>query len=481
MWRDTMMKNKELYFKILFWTLWAVLVTVCVYYIVHNAQWLIGDDAIVIRHTGFGKAFLPSDTVNPGAGRFYPFAYLAYNILLLFGGDHISPMAHYALEAMFFLVFVVSVTMLVLSILEEQKVIWKYSIALLVTIVFVGRVYPLYTECFSTAWCGCSILAVFMLCTFLFYKKQKWIYGFLSLLCINYSCYCGESAFVLPLSFGVCSLLFQRKTMTRKVKAFNWCLVGSSILFLVLYAILVLPYIKSSYDSAHGSEVGVFENAVRMLWAQKLLVLALVLFVIRLVDIIRNKKDYTIYDNLLMSAAACCCGNFVLRLNWTLYYNGPALLVLPSILYFSIYYLKERWTLVLFIALALFYGRKIPTTIQKNQKHRSDVYREITSLSTMIDQTSNVFWYGPSTDEHSYDLILRDWKHHSLDTYLGWLRFEPDFSTTEIENFERIDNSIWLSTIENKQLFPEDSCLLKYGELIFSVDSIQGYRVLIHE
>lgn len=131
--------------------------------------------------------------------------------------------------------------------------------------------------------------------------------------------------------------------------------------------------------------------------------------------------------------------------------------------------------------LSSFFGRKIPTTIQKNQKHRVEVYRKISFLSEMIDQTSNVFWYGPTTDKDSYDLILRDWRHHSIDTYLGWLRFEPDFSTTEVEKFDRIDNSIWLSSIDNEFLFPGDSCLLKSGELIFSADGILGYRVLTHD
>lgn len=476
-----MKNNKELYIKLVFWTLWTALVAMCTYYIIHNAQWLIGDDAIVIRHTGFGKAFLPSDTVSPSSGRFYPFAYLVYDILLLFGGEHISPTAHYVLQAVFFVLFVVSVTCLILGVLENQKAIWKYSLALSAIVVFVGRVYPQYTECFSTTWFGYSVLAVFMLCVYLFYKRQKWIYGVIALLCVNYNCYCGESAFALPLSFGVCSLLFQRKTLTSKEKVFNWCLVGSALLFLALYATLVLPYINSAYDSAHGTDVGYVENAVKMIYAQKLLLLALVLFVIRLVDMLRNKKEYTLYDNLLMTAAACCCGNFILRLNWTLYYNGAALLVLPSILYFSIHYLKERWTLVLFVTLALFYGRKIPTTIQKNQKHREEVYSGISYLSSMIDEADSVFWYEPKAETYSYDLVLREWRHTSIDTYLGWLRCSSDFKTKEAESFERIDNTIWLSPSENKQLFPEDSCLMKYGEMIFCMDSIQGYRVLIHE
>lgn len=46
------MNNKELSFKVVFWVLWTALTAVFVCYIIHNAQWLIGDDAILIRHTG---------------------------------------------------------------------------------------------------------------------------------------------------------------------------------------------------------------------------------------------------------------------------------------------------------------------------------------------------------------------------------------------------------------------------------------------
>ena len=472
-----MKNNKELYIKLVFWTLWTALVAMCTYYIIHNAQWLIGDDAIVIRHTGFGKAFLPSDTVSPSSGRFYPFAYLVYDILLLFGGDHISPTAHYVLQAVLFVLFVVSVTCLTLVVLENQKAIWKYSISLMVAVVFIGRVYPQYTECFSTAWFGYSVLAVFMLCVYLFYKKQKWIYGIIALLCISYNCYCVESAFVLPLSFGMCSFLFQRKTQTSKEKVFNWCLVGSALLFLVLYSALILPYIKSAYDSAHGTDVGYVENAVKMIWAQKLLLLALVIFVIRLVDMLRNKRKYTIYDNLLMTAAACCFGNFMLRLNWTLYYNSAALLVIPPILYFSIHYLKEKWTLVLFVLLALFYGRKIPTTIQKNQEDRFGVARDVDALSERIDAVSAVYWYAPKPNEGSYGMVLDEWMYVSLCTYLGWLKYDSEFAIPREKDFRAKENTIWLKYVGNEQLNTADNCLEENGELIFDSSCIKGFYI----
>lgn len=475
------MKNKELCIKSWFWILWTSIVVICVYFIIHNAQWFVGDDAIVIRHTGFGKAFLLSDTVNPAAGRFYPFSYLVYNVLLLFGSNHISPTAHYILHSVFFILFVVLFTILVLKVLEDQSGEWKYVVALLTIVVFIGRVYPQYVECFSTAWFDYSLLAVFVFFSIMFYKKQKWGYGIVALLCVNYYCYCGERSFVLPLSMGICAILFQRKTLSSKEKAFNWCLVGSALLFLILYAILILPHIESVYDSAHGESVGILENAVKMIWAQKLLVIGLVLSFVRLVDIVLSKKVYTYYDNLLLAAAACCCGSFILKLNWSLYYNDFALMVLVAILYFSVIYLKKKWTLVLFVFLAVFYGRKIPVTIQRNQQLREFTYREMVLLSNKIDNADAVYWYVPDEDIRSYKSILRDWKYASLCTYLGWLRYDSNFSITQMKDIRDEGNTIWLMPSENRLLFPNDTKLSEEGKLVFDIYSIQGYQIGVYD
>jgi hypothetical protein len=265
--------------------------------------------------------------------------------------------------------------------------------------------------------------------------------------------------------------------MTSKEKVFNWCLVGSAMLFLVLYSALILPYIQSAYDSAHGTGVGYVENAIKMTWAQKLLVLAIVLFVIRLVDILRNKKEYTLYDNLLMTAAACCCGYYILRLNWTLYYNVPALLVIPSIIYFSLTYVKEKWTLILFGLLALFYGIKIPTAIQKNQKARIVVARDMGALSDRIDSVSAIYWYSPETNEESFEKELDEWRYVSLCTYLGWLKYDSEFVIPQEKVFRAHENTIWLKSAGNEQSILCGNCLEENGELVFNLGCIQGFYV----
>lgn len=424
------MKNKDITIRIVYGLLWLIIVGICTFFIVYNAHWWIGDDAVVIKHTGMGKAFAPNDplTFSRANGRFFPFSYLVYDILLLFFHGYISPITHYVLHSVFFVVFAVCITILSLKLLKSLQVERKYLLSLLFLVVSIGRVLPLYFECFSTSWCAYTIIALFLLFSYMFNLEQKWLYSIVALLLINYLCYCGESAFVIPFMMGACALLFQRKSVTSKYKAFCWMLIGSAFLFLALYAILVLPYVQTAYDGAHGQSIGYIENALRMIWAQKILVITIVLLVVRVVDVFWNKCEYTFFDNLLFTSAACCCGYFILHLNWTLYYNVPALLSLPAILYFSLYYIKEKWTIVLFVLLALFYGRKIPTSIQKSQHHRKESYASIIRLLEQLDIVEVVYWYAPIVERNSYELELRDWKHEAINSYLGWLRQAPDYT-----------------------------------------------------
>ena len=182
--------NKETIIKWSFWTIWLAFVIGCGFFIVYNAQWFIGDDAILIRHTGSGKPFLPSGTVNPSSGRFYPFAYLVYDILLVFSkGTYISAQAHYAIHLVAFVVFVFCMTKLALFVLKEVRSEYRFVIALFFAITCIGRVFPNYVECFSTVWCSYTLLGMFLLSVLLFFKEQKWIHGCIALLLINYMCY----------------------------------------------------------------------------------------------------------------------------------------------------------------------------------------------------------------------------------------------------------------------------------------------------
>ena len=464
--------------KIAFWLFLAILVVVCSFFIVHNAHWIIGDDYEIIRKTGSGIPFKPTDTIKPANGRFFPSAYLVYNILLLFFHGHIFPQIHYALHALLFVVFVFSMAIIFLKMMVDETPIWKYTISAAGVMVSVCVVYPHYLECYSTVWCGYSLLAVYLLLSYMFSVKGKWVYGILALLVINYFCYGCENHFVIPLSAGLCALCFQRSLLSKKEKVYNWLLLASGLLYLLLYAIIVLPRIESVYDASHGESVGLLGNALNMAMNNKILFLVFACFVVRFIDVLKNKKAFLWFDIMLFSAVAGCCGNFVLKLNWPLYYKVSLIVSFPSLVYFSVYYLRERWTFLLLVCFMLLLGRKDFSFTKKNQRHRIDTYYQITNLSQKIDESDGVYWYAPySEDNMSFNITLRNWKYKTICTYLGWLRYDSEFSIVQRSDFQCIDNTIWVNPLENELLVPNDSSLVNSGMEFFYADGFQAFWI----
>ena len=112
----------------------------------------------------------------------------------------------------------------------------------------------------------------------------------LSILLIATGCYSGEVSFILPLAWGCCGLLLRNKIAPKDEKIFYWGLIVSAILFLILYYFISYIHIEKSYDSSHGTGVSIIENAVYILLAQKFLWLALIVFCVRVYDVLVRKK-----------------------------------------------------------------------------------------------------------------------------------------------------------------------------------------------
>ena len=466
------MLKRDNIIRIVFWAVWMAVVAVCAFFIVHRACWFIGDDAMVIKHTGFGKPFFPSDTVTPSNGRFFPFAYLLYNILLPFSDGLVSAQIHYSLHAVCFVVFSLCMTCCCLKVLDScHSVLLRYCITLLFSIICIGRALTQYMECYSTLWFDYLLIAVFLWAIISHYQTQRWLTVFLAIASISVFVFCLEVNFSIPLAFGGIGLLFMKKKKTDFVLFFG-CLF-SAVLFLILYGTMILPKIDSVYNPSHGLQVGFLKNAIKMFWAQKILVVASLMGIIRLFHLIKENLRLNVFDNLFVAAISFFCCGCILRLNWTLYFNISALLVMPSLLFYLTLYLKSHYTVALLLSLAILYGIKIPKTIIRNQTHRELVNKELTSLISEINEGHELVWYSPDMND-SYDALMRDWRRNSLSSNVGWLINDPTYSIPVSSVFEN-DNRIWLTSDENFKLFPDDKCLENNSKLVFHADCIWGY------
>lgn len=471
------MKKQKVIFASAFWLALVTLLTVCAYFMVHNAAWLFGDEAIVYSTTGMGKAFSPLgfDCMIECYGRFYPFAYNLYNVLLLFDSGQISAEAHYLLQSIALGILAICFALTALHILKDYSVLWKYSIAFCFVAITVFRVLPEFITCYTGAWIIFMLLAIFILCTCKFEDTEYWGWGIPAVISVTYMCYCYENMCVIPLAYGVCSLLFNYKNLSNRKRWFNVIISASALLFLLLYLVIVLPEAKNFYS--HYTDNSLLINAFKMFIAHKIYWIALVFLFVRLWDIIKNKKSYIFADSLLLTAFAYFCGTALLQLDFVYYYNFGALIALTAILCYCKAYLKPYWVFTIMIVLCVFYGRKTPSLIMRNQESRINSAIQIEQLSEYMQEGYSLYWYAPEYHNPAEFLIdLRNWCCNSLITYLEWFNQE-DIEISEQSIFDEELKGIWINPEQNNVLFPQSDTIFTRYEVVYMAGNAVGYCV----
>lgn len=445
------MKNQENIIKWTFWGIWLAIVAVCSYFIVANAAWVDYDDSQVIMYTGWDKPIF-GFFVDPAYGRFFPLDYTVYDILPIFYDGQIPPSAHYAIHVFWFIIYMAFFAAIGLYLLKDEKPIWKYTITLALLLTVLGRTFGLFMQLWTGIWTIFTFIPIFLYGYIRFIDTKKWGFGILALIAINYVLYYYETMFTIPVVIGASSLLFSFKKQDKQERLFNYLLIASGVLFLLLYLILVVPRIEHMYH--HYTHDSVLANAMKILFAQKIMWLVIVALIVRLVAFIKKQADYTIYDSILLASCAYCCGAATLHLDYTLYYTPAAILALPALLYFAKLYLKPWVILVLFVCLAGFYCRKLPKEINERQSMRINYYNNICKFNEIVATNVDLFYYlpeNPALDEGELD--IRSCKVMYLESKAGWYQNNPDFSITHVEECDDFAQGIWIMDKKDEQTF----------------------------
>lgn len=430
------MKNYEQIIKYGSWLLIAVITAVCAFFIVHNAQWVLGDDATVMAYSGWGKWFPMSQTVHPEIGRFFPLTYQMYNFYAPFFNGQMSAQAMYIYHAIVFALSVGLCFYLIQDILRKREAWLRFGIAILATVFFIGRVFPSFMNCFSTAWFGTFLTVLMLVLAYLFYTRKQWWYGVAAFLVVVWITYTGENAFVTPLAWGTCGLLLMWKNSTKEERWFHIGLVADAIVFLLVYFFFIYLRITNAYDAAHGEDVTHMGNIVKILIAQKFLWVAIIMFGVRVWDVLKNKADIVFYDLFLLTAGAICVGGFILRLNWVMYYNGAVLIALPAVIYFLNMYLKPHWTLLLMLVFAGWYGLKVPKTVRKCDRDRQDCHQFMMVLTKQMNGGQTIYLYMPGEEVDTCDGEGRRWLYCVLDIFTGYYTQQKGLRLEQIHVFD---------------------------------------------
>ena len=463
-------------YQLLMWISLMVFLSVCVYFIIHNAHWLLGDEAIVFSHTGMGKAFslLGFEGMISTYGRMYPFAYSLYNILLLFYDGYVSATAVYTLQGVALVVFAVFFVFLAIHILRDVSSPWKYASIFFFAVICVFRVYTEFITCYTGVWIVFLFLPIFLFFSCRFMDSEKWVDGLIAFLSINYIIYCYETVFVIPTTIGICELLFHYRELTHRRRAFCIMLLGSGVLFLAIYACIVLPNANGFYH--HYGTTSFINNAIRMFIANKIYWLSALVLIARLIEVLLKKKPYSFFDSLLLSSFAYFLGAAVLKLDLTYYYNLGALVGLTASLYFLKDWMKPGWLCMVFVAFAFFYGRRIPSVIGKFQTERVDVYNQMSFLSEQLNgQEEVLYWYEPTIEGMSLAYLdFRESAKLSVEAYLSWIQ-HCEITIQRKTSFDSSEG-IWLVYTGKEadlSITPDELTLC---QTVFSTSFILGYK-----
>lgn len=397
------------------------IVGVLSFYIVHNAQWLVGDDAIVINHTGWGIPFSIWDTIKPEIGRFFPLTYMHENLILLLPGDTHSATQHYILNMLLF-IGLVGILLKLMWIVIKPSCVIDLLLLFFSLILCICRTYITYLNVFSTMYYYITHTALFILCLVLYYERKHIVYAIFALLLCSYMVFCGEVIFLIPFSLGLLTLIFAIKRLTTQQIGFNIGLICVAIGFLMIYFFGI--YLKSNtdsfYDPSHGTGVTFFENAIAILKGQKFILFAALVWIVRQIILLCKKDQYhVLYDSLLWTSGAILLGGLILKLDWQLYYYVAILYALPSVVYLGYKYFGKMPTLIVIILFAGLHALKVPNAIKLNQSNRVNTVQVIEYLSKQIDNGKEVVWYETvANDSTSFDLILRNWQKDCMRTYL---------------------------------------------------------------
>lgn len=467
------MTNLDRYIKWGFWGLWLAIAAVGSYYIVANAAWVLGDDSQVIIYTGWDHPIF-GFFVAPECGRFFPLDYTVYDALLPFFDGRISPFAHYMVHVFWYIIFLGFFTAISFHLLKGQKPIWKYGITMMLLIALVGRTLLHFMQCWTGIWTIIAFIPIFVYGYIRFFDTKKWGYAVLALVAINYVLYYYETMFTIPVTIGACSLLFAYKKQDQQERIFNYLLIASSLLFLLLYAILVFPRIEQAYS--HYTEDSLLANAIKMLFAQKIMWIVIIALIVRLVQFIKKKADYTIYDGLLLASCAYCCGAAVLHLNYVLYYTPAVILALPALLYFSVRYMKQYVILALFAGLAVFYGVKIPRDIKQTQKDRVETYENICKFNELVNSGINVYYYMPTNNTlNEGDLDLRSTRAFYLEKNAGWYQNNENFKVIRVGDESNFASGLWVMDSKDESIFKKQCAEYSMPDIHF--ENYQLYMV----
>lgn len=207
-----------------------------------------------------------------------------------------------------------------------------------------------------------------------------------------------------------------------------------------------------------------------MFIAQKVLWLVLILVCWRAYRILVKKDKFEFWDTILLTGCAYCCGCAVMKLNWVLYYSLASIFTIPAVVHYLHKYIGSKWAWLIMLTLALFMFRKVPGYIKTTQNNRKGTAEVVELLANQYKAGDNLYWYAPDDDKQTgnFDLVQRDWLHHSLETIFAWQIGKENYELQIVNRFER-QAGTYILPCENNRLIPNaNNMIISTGNVLIN-------------
>ncbi len=293
-----------------------------VYFILHNANWMCGDDLEWIRTTAIGK--IEPMACHVGQGRFTPLGHYDSNLTVLIPYGY-TAFVHYVLVAIYFLLASIFFLKTINKIVPNLNVCLLLAIySLFVYVSLEIFIFIVYSE--KVVLTG---LAFFMYTIQKIQEKASWLLTILLCVVVAYITYAKEPVFGAFVVFSLLNFIFRRKEQNCKEKTVCYFCLLNALVFVLLYYSLVYLHSDKFYNQGRV-QLNYFQNIVVAIRNQPCLSIIFVLFIYKIFGILKTKvMSYS--DIFLFMAVSYCMAYFVLKLNDAYYFIPAIMLALPSI------------------------------------------------------------------------------------------------------------------------------------------------------
>ena len=325
------------------------------------------DDFVFLRTLQSGKPLLYYSQNFPyydwlGFGRFSILTSMEYNLVGLFSN---SVFWYFFYHAVQFIIFALILVKLLTRLFQNK------------TVVYVSSILVFLMPAFAISWFRLQLpernviflLALLLLIYQIFLEKQKVIYLAAGILLANLTIYYKEISFIIIGAFAFSHLILAWKKSTIKNKVFDFLLLLSSAVYLILYYFLI--YLHSTplllKAKPHNQLIAFFKNIINYaFFSDPILIVFIPLGLYRLYKIfIKKEAANPFFDSLIAGALAYAVSLFALNMYGPYYLLPIYIVAVPALIYYLKDYLSKNvvWKLLFGLMALMMIFNAVPSGI----------------------------------------------------------------------------------------------------------------------